>query len=147
MKALIFLFLVGFSLTYNPSAAVSYARRYCKNYNGKYIKYPGADCANFVSQCMKAGGMSFNDCKSVGWVNENGCMPNVGGLKSCLKKKKWKEYSKRPNCFKAGYPFFYGNSHAVIASFVNGNNIKYCGHTNDRCDQPLSDSVLFYCPS
>ena len=38
----------------NASAAVSYAKRYWKNYNSDYPDW-GTDCANFVSQCLYAG--------------------------------------------------------------------------------------------
>ena len=146
MRTILLLFLIGLSLSYNPGAAVSYARKYCSNYNRAYENYAsmGGDCANFVSQCMIAGGFSFKGCS--GWVDYYGCMPRVIEQKNCLKSKGWKEYTSRPNCFKAGYPFFFGDSHAVLASYVSGNTVKYCGHTNDRCDYTLSGSVLYYCP-
>lgn len=59
--------------TYNPSAAVSYSNTWCgngnagtsvsmnpSNYNPSYYYYSGADCCNFVSQCLKAGGMTMS---------------------------------------------------------------------------------------
>ena len=146
MRTILLLFLIGLSLSYNPGAAVSYARKYCSSYNRAYENYAsmGGDCANFVSQCMIAGGFSFKGCS--GWVDSHGCMPRVTEQKNCLKSRGWKEYTSRPNCFKAGYPFFFGDSHAVLASYVSGNTVKYCGHTNDRCDYTLSGSVLYYCP-
>ena len=52
MKNIILLVLIRLaSLAYNPSAAVSYARKYCKNYNPQYSNYAslGGDCAHFVS--------------------------------------------------------------------------------------------------
>lgn len=50
---------------YNASAAVSYANTYWSNYNPNYSNYNsiGGDCANFVSQCLVAGGMQMTD----GW--------------------------------------------------------------------------------
>ena len=39
MKAVILLFLIGYSLSYNAGAAVQYARTYCKNYNKNYPNY------------------------------------------------------------------------------------------------------------
>ena len=50
---------------YNPSAASSYARKYYNNYNSNYSNYNsiGGDCANFVSQCLHAGGMDMTS----GW--------------------------------------------------------------------------------
>ena len=56
MKFTLLFILVGVAFSYNPSAAVNYALSYCRNYNPAYNSYPGADCANFVSQCLIAGG-------------------------------------------------------------------------------------------
>lgn len=146
MKSLLLLFLIGLSFAYNPSKAVNYATSHCSNYNGNYFNYRnwGGDCANFVSQCMKAGGFSFKGC--AGWVDDYGCMPRVVELKSCLRSRGWKEYRTKPNCFRAGYPFFFGDSHAVLASSVSGNTVLYCGHTNDVCNGRLTSNVLYYCP-
>ena len=61
------------SYSYNASAAVSYSNTWCgnssagssssmnpANYNPSYYYYPGADCCNFVSQCLYAGGLSMD---------------------------------------------------------------------------------------
>lgn len=58
---------------YNASAAISYSETWCgnsnpgtsvsmkpSNYNPSYYYYSGADCCNFVSQCLKAGGMTMS---------------------------------------------------------------------------------------
>ncbi|MDZ4064791.1 MAG: amidase domain-containing protein, partial [Coriobacteriia bacterium] len=46
---------------YSPSRAVDYARRWYNGYNTrKYPKYEGGDCANFVSQCLVAGGLKMS---------------------------------------------------------------------------------------
>ena len=58
---------------YSASAAISYSNKWCGNsnagtsvsmnpsrYNPSYYYYLGADCCNFVSQCLKAGGMSMS---------------------------------------------------------------------------------------
>ena len=58
MKAIILLFFIKFSLTYNRNKAVYYARTYCSNYNKAYYNYDKgmlSDAANFVSQCMIEG--------------------------------------------------------------------------------------------
>lgn len=51
--------------TYSPSAAVAYAQQYAYNYNSQYHNFnpDGGDCANFVSQCLYAGGLQMTD----GW--------------------------------------------------------------------------------
>ena len=105
MIIIIWLFLIGLSLTYIPSKAVEYARKYCKNYNRNYENYASLSghCANFVSRCMIEGGMSFKTC-SVSWIDGHGCLPRVSDLKSCLTQKGWKHSTTRPSNFKAGYP-------------------------------------------
>jgi glucan-binding YG repeat protein len=62
---------------YQISKAVSYADRYWKHYNHSYHNYAneGGDCANFVSQCLYAGGMPRTDDwfpQSVNWINVMG---------------------------------------------------------------------------
>lgn len=61
--------------TYTPAKAAAYADKYWKNYNRSYKEYRGVDCANFVSQCLYAGGMPKTDDwypQSVNWINVMG---------------------------------------------------------------------------
>ena len=61
--------------TYTASKAIAYADTYWKNYNRNYKEYRGVDCANFVSQCLYAGGMPRTDDwypQSVNWINVMG---------------------------------------------------------------------------
>ena len=46
--------------TYDGGAASSYALKYALNYNTNYANFngQGGDCTNFISQCLKAGGIS-----------------------------------------------------------------------------------------
>ena len=137
MKILVLSLLICFALSYNPSKAISYARQYCKNYNSKYKNYApyGGDCANFVSQCLIAGGQKLSGCSG---TDGYGTIPLVSNLRSCLSAKGWKYSQGVSKKFKAGYPFFSGNSHAMISTSVSGSSLKYCGHTNDRCDHPMT---------
>ena len=62
------------SYTYNVSKALEYADKYCINYNSAYNSYKGrgGDCANFVSQCLYAGGFKQDSVwyrHSVAWIN------------------------------------------------------------------------------
>ena len=43
---------------YNRSNAASYAQKYALSHNTSYPYFNGTDCANFVSQCLVAGGYS-----------------------------------------------------------------------------------------
>ncbi len=45
---------------YNRQDARAYANRWYNDYNDQYHKY-SADCANFVSQCLAAGGIPMNE--------------------------------------------------------------------------------------
>ena len=63
--------------SYQISRAIAYADRYWKHYNHSYHNYAneGGDCANFVSQCLYAGGMPRTDDwfpQSVNWINVMG---------------------------------------------------------------------------
>ena len=143
MKVTLLLVLLGFALSYNPGAAVNYALAHCRNYNRNYKTYPGEDCANFVSQCLIAGGQSLSGCSG---TDEKGAIPGVNNLKTCLSRKGWKSSSTRPSGFKAGYPFFHNSyQHAMIATKVNSGSVNYAGHTNDRCGEvTISSGVTWY---
>ena len=146
MKAIIFCLLVCLALSYDTGKAISYARKYCKNYNKNYRNYrnSGGDCANFVSQCLIAGGQSLSGCSG---LDPKGTLPLVSNLENCLSNKGWKKSTGKPGGFKAGHPFFIHNQHAMIATSVSGNSLKYCGHTTDRCDAGMtakSNYVYFY---
>ena len=143
MKAILLLVLVGLALSYNPSAAVNYALNHCRNYNSAYNTYPGADCANFVSQCLIAGGQSLSGCSG---LDSKGTLPAVSNLKTCLRNKGWSSSSTRPGSFIAGYPFFHNSySHAMIATSISGSKVYYAGHTNDRCgDVYMTSGVTWY---
>jgi hypothetical protein len=48
----------AFATSYNRTAAVQYAEAYALDYNSDYKSY-SSDCANFVSQCLKAGNWTY----------------------------------------------------------------------------------------
>ena len=144
MKKIILILLLGISrLSYDAGAALSYAKNHCCKscYNRNYNNYrnSGGDCANFVSQCLAAGGLNLGGC---GGTDNKGMIPGVSNLMNCLKAKGWKVNSKS---FRAGHPFFKKNrSHAMLAGEVNGNTIRVYGHTNDRCgDITMSKSDVY----
>ena len=143
MKTIILILLLGISLSYDAGAALNYAKRHCCKscYNKNYNNYRnvGGDCANFVSQCLTAWGLSFSGC---GGRDNKGMIPGVSNLMNCLGAKGWKVNSKN---FRPGYPFFKKNrSHAMLAGEVNGNTIQVYGHTNDRCgDITISRSEVY----
>jgi len=51
--------VIAGAMPYTPSSAVDYAETWWDDFNDEYNTY-GYDCANFVSQCLRAGfGGSF----------------------------------------------------------------------------------------
>ena len=76
----------GSTVTFNPSAAVAYAKGHsettenalCSNRNTSFGSSTNNDCANFVSQCLVAGGLPMFD----GWCYKVSGIPsswNTGG--------------------------------------------------------------------
>ena len=61
---LLSLCLIGINTAYSPSKAVAYAKKWAYGRNPNYKDYDplGGDCANFVSQCIMAGGFSTSGC-------------------------------------------------------------------------------------
>ena len=144
MKEIIWIGLITLIYSYNTAAAVDYARTYCQNYNPRYKNYErqGGDCANFVSQCLIAGGIDLSGCYG---NDKAGSIPNGPNLKSCLKQLGWKSSTTRPSSFRPGYPIFLGDYRPVICSSIDGDTIYYCAHSIDRCDSPLNmENVLYY---
>ena len=140
MKSILFL-LIGLSISYSTFDAIAYARRYCKVYNSDYDNYYGSDNANFVSQCLISGGQTLEGC--IG-LDSKGSIPNISDLKSCLTQKGWKSQIGYTNKFKAGYPFFTNNVDAMLATIVIEKDIRFCGHTGDRCDKQTSGDQYTY---
>jgi len=92
------------AMNYTPSDAVDYASDWWNGYNTEEYEdysYPrGGDCANFVSQCLKAGfggnfawgdrftlqewvNWPYAPCKRPKyWVDKHGCLPNCGNLRN-----------------------------------------------------------------
>lgn len=64
--------------SYNSTAAVNYAYQYWNSFNtSSYpnLTYLGGDCANFVSQCLYAGGVSMQGDWYISKLNNNNPAP------------------------------------------------------------------------
>jgi cell wall-associated NlpC family hydrolase len=59
---------------YDRDAARAYADKYALSYNPTYVRFTGADCANFASQCGLAGGMpmAVGGADSGWWYSKKG---------------------------------------------------------------------------
>ena len=129
---LLSLYLIGTTITYNPSKAVAYAKKWAYGRNPNYKDYDplGGDCANFVSQCIMAGGFSTSGC--TGNYGVGGTLPLVTNLENCLVQKGWKKYTSMPS---TGMPAgsvitFYNGGHATIV-VQGGTNPLVAAHNND----------------
>ena len=142
MKAIILLFLIGFSLSYNRDKAISYAKRFCKNYNTRFNNYKGkwGESSNFISQCLIAGGMTLSNCAT---ADDKGCVFDSNTLRACLSKKGWRHTKTRPFVFKAGDIIFKGTK-VFFASYVNGNTIRVYAHDEDLCDENIDTTDVMY---
>ena len=181
MKTLIItLFLLfGLSLAaYNRQAAVNYAYQHVTSPNhrcgsgtwactpycycgGERCGYTsvGGDCANFVSQCLIAGGhskLTAGVCRGNSY-----CGAEVGAweLSSCLVSNYgWKGtcgyHSKPPSDIQVGDVIVYfsgqgstGNAHAVIITKIENGVPKITCHSNEKKDVSytyLQDSKPYY---
>ncbi|MCG2826633.1 MAG: N-acetylmuramoyl-L-alanine amidase, partial [Thermoplasmatales archaeon] len=140
------------STLYDRKAVSGYADLYWENYNPEYADYSasGGDCANFVSQCMIAGGLSLWQGRDGNGANvdEYGTMPFCDYLHEQLVKYQNASYSyieysgTPPDYLTAGDVIIYGDAsdeaspdywrHAVIVVEGSGINCKVSGHTTDR---------------
>ena len=124
----LFLFVSG----YDRNKVYKYAEKHWNHYNPKYYNYNlmTGDCANFVSQCIIAGGINLkkicpNEAYGVG-----GTVPNEVNLGNCLKRNGWTVSSTVPKNFDKGDVVIYPG-HAVIA--ISGYpKVTVAGHNKDR---------------
>lgn len=136
MKSLYLLFLIYLIqnvISYNPSKAIAYAESWWNRRNPSYTDYSslGGDCANFVSQCLIAGGFSTSGC--YGNWGTGSTIPVVTNLENCLVQKGWKKSGSIPSKgFPAGGVIAYNNGQHAVLCVKGGSDPKVAGHTNDE---------------
>lgn len=129
--------LVGAAqVTYNPAATIAYADRWAMSANtGSYVFHNGVDCANFVSQCLFAGGLPQSSTwkpESVAWVNCQAQQSYFGSLYSA-------PVTASASTVKIGNPVYYdwtGDGHydhtAICVGTDAAGNPIVDAHTNAR---------------
>ncbi len=126
------LYLIGSTISYSADKAVAYAKQWAYKRNSKYHDYSneGGDCANFVSQCLIAGGLGISSC--TGSYGQGGTVPYVPNLENCLISKGWKSSSSMPSkgIPKGGVITYYNGGHAVLV-VQGGTSPLVAGHTTD----------------
>jgi len=67
--------------TYTPLKAVQYANKWWNKRNPKFQSYGSSDCANYVSQCLIAGGLNLRVSPS---ADKSGSIATCTGLDAYL---------------------------------------------------------------
>jgi hypothetical protein len=132
LSFLFLLILIQNIISYDPRKAISYAKEWAHKRNPKYHDYSneGGDCANFVSQCLIAGGFSTSGC--YGNYGPGGTIPYVPNIETCLVKKGWKKATSMPakGVPAGGVITFNSGSHTALI-VEGGTNPLIAGHTTD----------------
>jgi len=157
---------------YDASAAVEYALTYADSHNKDYDFFSVADCANFVSQCLFAGGMPMRgSCTSSGayedtinWyhIKLGSIIKTFGYTTSwtvCGDFKKYWQTKCSGYYFKSSLPDLVDTCsvgdvvqlcnedtivpyHTIIISDKSEDSIWYCAHTTNRNNVKGTASLL-----
>lgn len=130
---------------FDAEEALKYARKYAIDYNPDFHDYnpQGGDCANFVSQCLSAGGLKQTD----EWNYTNG--KGTSAWISCrsmyaLFSKKYEviEYPTYEDFDKGDIVMKRSLTHVVICSGKDENGKPLiCAHNDKHCDDPLYGDI------
>ena len=127
--------------SYNRIAARDYAYKYWSSYNPAYTSYKGngGDCANFVSQCLHAGGIPTDatwKADSVSWIR-------ASAVPSYMMNKGYATKTSYTNATAGSFDYTSsGAGHAVLVTINDGAKIAYTAHTTDRKDAAFSSTDL-----
>ena len=130
---------------YNRIAARDYARKwwgpYTSNYNPAYNNYvgKGGDCANFVSQCVYAGGVPIHggwSPDSVAWINAASLKNNMLQYGYATKEDAWET-----NAGNFAYTTA-GQGHIVLVTLNDTVTLAYTAHTTNCKDQPFTQATI-----
>ena len=118
---------------YNRIAARDYAYRYYKNYNSAYTKY-SSDCANFVSQCLYAGGVPT----SSEWRKDTTTWIRVKELRPYMVNNGYATRESYTNATAGSFATTTSEGHAVLITLNDGAKVAYTAHTRDVKNQVIS---------
>ncbi|MFX0105897.1 MAG: lectin-like protein [Candidatus Hodarchaeota archaeon] len=137
---------------FSTEGSVGYAEYWWNKRNSHYYDYSnvGGDCANFVSQCLIAGGLTLwkGSNGNGGGLDGRGCLPSCDNLHLHLKNFQSVSYQRSvksgswdnelPLWVSPGTVLIYGTAggdewrHTVIVTGGNGNTATVSGHTTDE---------------
>ena len=129
---------------YNNAAAVGYANKYTSNplnmssdisvWNPEYKTYDN-DCANYVSQCIYAGGISPTAAwypESLIWIRTGSPRYTSSGITDYMQQKKIFYSTNYSAASEGGFICLIKESHVVFITSNDSITILFNGHTNDR---------------
>ena len=131
---------IPYAATYSKDNAIHYANVYCKNYNSNYPNWRsyGGDCANFVSQCLYAGGKLMHgtpgtSTEAQNWNNwfSKGNVCNTKNVSSTWRganafKSYWQSHTNGYSKFSSvGVDSYYYGTKGDAVSLLNSNGRAY----------------------
>lgn len=127
---------------YDPGPAVDYAEKYALEYNeeefGNYNPM-GGDCANFVSQCIMAGGYEEDGTwykHSLAWLNVEAMYEYFKDKKVMIEDPSYEDFEKGDLIISNDYEEL---GHVVICTGTGEDGVPvFCGHNNDHLNDPVS---------
>lgn len=146
----------GMNRAYNMTGVINYAQTYANSVNPAYGTLP-ADCANFVSQCLHEGGVSY-----VNYGNYNGgwyfVSPSSSGSKPWVQVNAfdtfWLGYGLTRQTGNTtniipGNPFYWrsedsstGTGHLMMCTGYNAaGNLVYCAHNSNVLNGLVSSAL------
>ncbi len=111
--------------------AYNYAKKYWNKRNTSYNYYSGNNCANFVSQCLVAGGVPTSSA----WRNGTSAFVGCTSLKNYFVKTykvAYKSYPSASNIKPGDVIYTNGGGHVMFVMKVSGSTIYASGNTNNR---------------
>lgn len=130
--------------SYDIDAAVAYADKYTSNpinknfdkkfWNKNYTGYEN-DCANFVSQCLKAGGIEQTSLwfvDSIIWIRTGSPKTRTEGITTYMQKIGKFRLTGFSGISHGGFICLIRESHTVFVTSNDSITILFNGHTNDR---------------
>ncbi len=144
--------------------AITYAQKYWNSRNPNYYYYNRGDCANFVSQCLYAGGFSNMTGKWYSYKNKNKWNVSESWrlvkklmqwlMNSChysahtfSSKKSLLNYKKNIHVGDVAFisTGYNGSvSHAILIGRITKNNIYYYAHTSSRDARKNGNGLVEY---
>lgn len=143
---------------YDGNKAVAYANKWVTNtlkhcgdgvtlqdtsyYNPAYTNYGCNDCANFVSQSLKAGGIPENtywNPDTMTWYN-TGWSNNFYGLKDYMVDKGYATVTTYSNSKPGDFVMYNSYSHVMLVVYNDGSTVKISAHSSDRKNTAITSS-------